>query len=109
MAQTAPFHRSSRKLTRDGITFGGLNGSLTLGLGGLRLHGVKETGIDLGICIACYFVWWRLTNEGVGFAIGARVGVLEVLRYTRARTAVQATIPRWARFFLRGRAVLPMI
>jgi hypothetical protein len=46
MTQTAPFHRSSRKLTRDRITFGGLNGSLTLGLGGLRLHGVKERGIS---------------------------------------------------------------
>jgi hypothetical protein len=46
MAQTAPFYRPSRKLNRDRITFGGLNGSLTLGLGGLRLPGVKESGIS---------------------------------------------------------------
>jgi len=72
MAQTALLHRSSRKLTRDGIIFGGLNGALTLGLGGLRLHGVKERAIDLGICIACHFVWRRLINEGVfAFLISA--------------------------------------
>jgi len=46
MTQTAPFHRSSKKVTRDRITFGSLNGSLTLGLGGLRLPGVKESGIS---------------------------------------------------------------
>jgi hypothetical protein len=46
MTQAAPFYRSSRKLTRDRITFSGLNDSLTLGLGGLRLLGVNESGIS---------------------------------------------------------------
>jgi len=85
-------HRSRKKLTRDRIIFGGWKGALTLGLGGVR-HGVKERGIDLGLWITSYFVWRRLINEGVGFAVGARVGELAVLGHTRARAALQATIP----------------
>jgi hypothetical protein len=47
--------------------------------GRFRSHIVKRD-TDLVVCVACHFVWWRFINGGVEFAIGVRVGVLEVLR-----------------------------
>jgi hypothetical protein len=64
--------------------------------GRLRLH-VWKRDTDLVVRVVRHCVWWRFINGGgVEFAIGVRVGVLEVLRFARARTAAQATIPHWA-------------
>jgi hypothetical protein len=61
-----------------------------VGIGGLRLH-IVERCIVIDVWVVGHCVWWWLINGGVEFVIRDRVGVLELLKFTRALTALQAT------------------